>query len=51
MEQEEWSPQNGWEEHPRFPRADWKYEVENGDTSLGYVEWVNNQIQWDEGEE
>ena len=29
-----------WKSHPRFPRQDWMYEVENGDTILGYWEWV-----------
>ena len=29
-----------WGEHPDHPKADWKYEVENGDTFLGYWEWV-----------
>ena len=29
-----------WGEHPDHPTADWKYEVENGDTFLGYWEWV-----------
>lgn len=24
----------------RFPKSDWQYEVSNGDTALGYVEWV-----------
>lgn len=23
-----------------FPRSDWRYDVANGDTSLGYAEWV-----------
>ena len=29
-----------WGEHPQYPKSDWKYEVENGDTFLGYWEWV-----------
>lgn len=29
-----------WKSHPQFPRKDWMYEVENGDTILGYWEWV-----------
>jgi hypothetical protein len=23
-----------------YPRGEWKFEVENGDTSLSYWEWV-----------
>jgi len=30
-----------WGSDPRHPRADWKYEVVNGDTNLGYWEWVD----------
>lgn len=33
-----------WGEHPEYVRSDWKYEVTNGDTSLGYWVWVENQI-------
>ena len=29
-----------WGTHPQYPRTDWRYEVENGDTMLGYWEWV-----------
>jgi len=29
-----------WGEHPSNPRADWQHEVGNGDTNLGYWEWV-----------
>lgn len=29
-----------WGEHPKYPKSDWKYEVENDDTFLGYWEWV-----------
>lgn len=27
-------------EDPRYPVADWQYEVANDDTLLGYREWV-----------
>ena len=27
------------DEHPDFPREDWRYLVDNGDTLLGYWEW------------
>lgn len=29
-----------WEEDSRFPLTDWKYEVGNDDTRLGYHQWV-----------
>lgn len=32
------------EGHKLFPRADWRYEVENGDTSLGYEDWLEDKI-------
>jgi hypothetical protein len=41
---ETWAPEDQWAEHPRFVRSDWEYGVAHGDTSLGYVEWVNNEL-------
>lgn len=32
-----------WKDDPEFPSEDWKYEVANGDTRLGYREWVEYQ--------
>lgn len=32
-----------WGSDDTYPRADWEYEVGNGDTNLGYWEWVDNQ--------
>lgn len=29
-----------WDEHPAHPVADWKHEVAEGDTRLGYWDWV-----------
>ena len=29
-----------WGEHPAWPAADWRYEVESGDTRLGYQAWL-----------
>ena len=29
-----------WGEHPDYPKSDWMYEVQNGDTFLGYWECV-----------
>jgi len=31
------------DEHPDHPLAGWRYEVANGDTRLGYWEWVKKQ--------
>lgn len=31
-----------WEEHPEHPASDWQYEVANGDTRLGYWDWLSN---------
>uniref|UniRef100_A0A6M3K3D0 Uncharacterized protein n=1 Tax=viral metagenome TaxID=1070528 RepID=A0A6M3K3D0_9ZZZZ len=28
---------------PQFPRTDWEYEVTNGDTRLGYDEWLEHK--------
>ena len=32
-----------WEDDPEFPVEDWKFEVANGDTRLGYYEWVGQK--------
>lgn len=38
----------GWnEEHPEHSRGDWVDEVTNGDTYLGYNDWVYHRIGWD----
>ena len=29
-----------WGEHPDFPVQDWQAEVQEGETRLGYWEWV-----------
>lgn len=29
-----------WGEHPEAPLCDWRLEVANNDTRLGYWEWV-----------
>jgi len=34
---------NLWGECPQFGRDDWKYSVSNGDTLLGYWEWVMSE--------
>lgn len=34
-----------WNDFDEYPRTDWKYEVANGDTNLGYWEWVFHRIE------
>jgi hypothetical protein len=29
----------------RYPRSDWRYEVANGDTKLGYAEWIGHKYE------
>jgi hypothetical protein len=33
------------EEHPSFPKLDWRYEIANDDTRLGYDDWVASKIE------
>ncbi len=33
-------PEEYWSEDMDYPLVDWKYEVQNDDTRLGYWEWV-----------
>ncbi len=37
----------GWGQHPVFPRPDWREEVANDDTLLGYWAWVHHQLNED----
>jgi len=32
-----------WDEDAEYPMKDWRYEVSNGDTVLGYQDWVKHQ--------
>ncbi len=32
-------------EHPEYTDGDWRYEVGNKDTRLGYWEWVWNSVE------
>jgi hypothetical protein len=34
-----------WSSHERFSKEDWKAEVVNDTTHLGYWEWVDNQLE------
>lgn len=33
----------------QFPREDWQVEVRDGNTRLGYAEWVGHQREMDDG--
>jgi hypothetical protein len=39
--------QNLWNDVPEYPRSDWRYQVGNGDTNLGYWDWVEHQLEAD----
>ena len=39
-----------WGEHPQYGKEDWQYEAMNGDTVLGYWEWVKCRLDEEEGE-
>jgi len=32
-------------EHTVYPQSDWKYEVANDDTTLGYWDWLSRQLE------
>lgn len=29
----------------KYPKSDWQYEVANGDTLLGYKEWLEHKAE------
>jgi len=33
-------PPDPWIDYPQYPSVDWQTEVANGDTRLGYLDWV-----------
>ena len=33
-----------------YPKADWRYDVANGDTVLGYEDWVRHIVESHEGD-
>lgn len=39
-----------WDNDPDYPPEDWRYEVANGDTRLGYWDWVVNQKEQEQNE-
>jgi hypothetical protein len=43
---EEAITQGDWQFNDKnFPRKDWQYEVANGDTQIGYFDWVLIQYE------
>lgn len=44
LEKARWNGDWGYEDEA-YPRSDWKYEVANNDTQLGYFDWVENHIE------
>ena len=36
-------PRDPWGDDEKYPRKDWQYEVANGDTALGYLEWLDHK--------
>lgn len=34
-------------ESDQYPKSDWKYEVENGDTLSGYWDWLRAKLEAD----
>lgn len=39
-----------WGEHPGYPLEDWRLQVMNNETRLGYWEWVADCIEFDRDE-
>lgn len=35
-----------WGEHPDFPVQDWRYQVINNETRIGYLEWVAAELEF-----
>lgn len=46
-----WADGDVWGEHPYYDRNDWRHDVRNEDTNLGYWEWVIHQIESHGGDE
>jgi len=36
-----------WTDHPTYPMSDWRYEVSNQDTQLGYRDWLYDKLEQD----
>lgn len=42
---------DGWADHPKFAREEWRSEVADDLTQCGYWEWVFNKIQSGDGDD
>ena len=42
---QKWNPDNRWDEHRLYTAEMWRCEVASNSTRLGYIDWVNNQIE------
>lgn len=42
---------DAWSDDPDYPISDWKYEVQNDDTRLGYLAWIERQRERDAAED
>ncbi len=42
------TPHDPWSEHPRFPVSNWRDEVAEDDTRLGYWDWVKDLLEREE---
>lgn len=40
-----WADGDVWGAHPSYSREDWQLDVGNGDTNLGYWDWVQHQLE------
>lgn len=38
-------------DYENYPKEDWQYDVANGDTRLGYEDWVRHNVESHEGDE
>lgn len=47
MTSSEWQPdeQDAWIEHPIYSSKDWMFDVTEGNTRHGYIDWVNMMIE------
>ena len=41
-------PNDTWGEHPHYTREDWKQEVGDDNTLLGYWAWVEHELEIEE---
>lgn len=42
---EKYDTEKGWGSHPKFTMEDWQFEVSEGNTRVGYWDWVEVQIE------